>query len=223
MANKILKSLALAAGTGVALGFSASMGRRRNIETPLAQPGDANGIDAIDAIEMRLQKQAMEIATLRAEVDASGRRASAEVVDLERRIANTRAELPAAIEATIAPRVAELRTRLQSEMREAAADGLARIDLATDEKVASRIAALETTLADQSTAIGALNRRAIETDTNLQKLIASVERLCDRAGARPAPEAAAEPSFFELPFETQYKAALERDPVEPPRMFASLK
>jgi uncharacterized coiled-coil protein SlyX len=205
------------------------MGRRRNSETPLAQPGDADrsdaidATDAIDAIEMRLRNQAKEIATLRAEVDESGRRASAEVVDLERRIANARAELPAAIEAAIAPRVAELRTRLQSEMREAAADGLARIDSAIDEKLASRIAALETTLADQSTAIGALNRRAIDTDTNLQKLIASVERLCDRAAARPAPEPVAEPSFLELPFQTQYEAALEREPAEPPRMFASIK
>jgi uncharacterized coiled-coil protein SlyX len=222
MANRILKGLALAAGTGVALGFGASLGRRRNAETPLAPTVDA---DTIDEIEMRLQSQAKEIAMLRAEVDESGRRASTEVAALERRFANARAELPAAIEATVNPRVAELRTRLQSEMREAAASGMARIDQAIDEKLASRIAALETTLADQSAAIGSLNRRAIETDTNLQKLILSVERLCDRAGARltPEPKPAGEASFFDLPFKAQYEAVLEREPAPSPRMFAYIK
>ena len=219
MANRILKGLALAAGTGVALGFSASLGRRRNNEKPAA-PVDA---DTVDEIEMRFESQAKEIATLRAEVDESARRAATEVAALERRFADARTELPAAIEATINPRVAELRTRLQTEMREAAASGMARIDQAIDEKLASRITVLETTLADQSTAIGSLNRRAIETDTNLQKLIASVERLCDRAGARPAPEPAAEPSFLELPFQAQYEAAMEREPATPTRMFASIK
>jgi uncharacterized coiled-coil protein SlyX len=222
MANRILKGLALAAGTGVALGFSASMGRRRNTETPLAASADA---DAIDGIEMRLQNQAKEIAMLRAEADESGRRASTEIAALERRFASTRAELPAAIEATLNPRVTEMRARLQSEMREATASGMARIDRAIDEKLEGRITALETTLADQSASVGSLNRRAIETDTNLQKLILAVERLCDRAGARPAPEtaAAAEPSLLDLPFQAQYKAALEREPATTPRMFASIK
>jgi uncharacterized coiled-coil protein SlyX len=222
MANRILKGLALAAGTGVALGFSASMGRRRNIETPLAASADA---DAIDEMERRLQSQAKEIALLRAEVDESGRRASTEVAALERRFASARAELPAAIEATLNPRVTEMRARLQSEMRETTANGMAQIDRAIDEKLEGRIAALERTLADQSVSIGSLNRRAIESDTNLQKLILAVERLCDRAGARPAPEPepAAEPSLLDLPFQAQYKAALEREPATTPRMFASIK
>jgi uncharacterized coiled-coil protein SlyX len=218
MANKILKGLALAAGAGAALGFSAGLGRqRKNIssaETPPAPPHD---------LELRFERQAREIATLRAQAEESGRRASTEFTAFERRLASAREELPAAIDAVVTPRVDELRARLQSEMREAAANGLARIDQAIDEKLASRIAALETTLADQSNAIGSLNRRALETDANLQKLILSVERLCDRAGARPAAEPVAEPSFLDLPFQTQYEAALEREPATPPRMFASIK
>jgi uncharacterized coiled-coil protein SlyX len=118
-----------------------------------------------------------------------------------------------------------MRARLQSEMREATANGMARIDQAIDEKLAGRITALETTLADQSATIGSLNQRAIETDTNLQKLILAVERLCDRAGVRPAPvpEPSAEPSFIDLPFQAQLKVALEREPAPAPRMFASIK
>jgi uncharacterized coiled-coil protein SlyX len=218
MANKTLKSLAIAAGTGVALGFGATLGRqRKNVireERPPAQPTD---------LELRLERQAKEIATLRAHVDESGRRASTELTAFQHRLASARAELPAAIEAFITPRVDELRARLHEELREAADNGLARIDRAIGERIAGRIDAIENTLAEQSTAIGLLNRRAIETDTNLQKLISSVERLCDQASARPAQEPVAEPSFLDLPFQAQYEAALKREPVGPPRIFSSVK
>lgn len=217
MANKILKSLALAAGAGAALGFSAGLGRHKN--SVLKEEVSPVSVQPTD-VELRIERHSTEIARLRVEVDESGRRASTELARFERRLTSSRAELPAAIEAVVTPRVDELRTRLHADMREATASGLARIDQAIDEKVSSRIAALETTLADQSSAIGVLNRRAIETDSNLQKLISSVERLCDRAGARPAPEPAAEPSFLDLPFQSQFEAALEREPAEPPRIFA---
>ena len=190
MANKILKGLALAAGTGVALGFSASLGRQRNTETP-----------PLDDLKLGLKRQAKEIAAL------------------EQRFAKVSEDLPAAVEAAIAPRVDEVRTRLRAEMREAAAAGLAQIGQAIDVRLAGRMAALETTLGVQSSAIGALNQRALETDASMQKLISAVELLCDRAGARPAPELVAEPSFLDLPFQRQYEAALQREPATPPRMF----
>ena len=187
MANKILKGLALAAGTGVALGFSASLGQQRK----------SNADTDLEEIKRQLQRQAKEIAAI------------------ERQLANASAELPAAIEAAVTPRVEELRGRLRMEMREAAANGVAQIDRASDDRLASRIATLEQTLSDQSGAIGSLSERALETDANLQKLISSVERLCDRTDARPA----AEPSFLDLPFQTQYEAALQSESTTPPRMF----
>jgi len=216
MANRILKSLAIAAGAGVALGFSAGLGRQRK------KPADVAPQTPSDA-EMRLDDQQRELAALRAEVDASGRRAAGEFASFERRLATTRAELPAAVEAAVSQRVEDLRTRLHAEMEEKTRSGLAQIDQAIDEKLAGRIAALETTLADQSAAIGSLNRRAMETDASLQKLISSVERLCDRAGAPPVSQPVAEPSFFDLPFQAQYDEALRREPDVTPRLFASIK
>jgi uncharacterized coiled-coil protein SlyX len=219
MANKFLKGLAIAAGTGVVLGFGASLGRQRKNAPRARTAGRPTDL------ELRVDRQAKEIAALRAQADESGRRASIELTAFERRLAAARAELPAAVEAAVTRRVEELRTRLHSEIKDAGEDGLARIDQVIDEKLASRVTAIETALTHQSGAIGALNRRAIETDTNLQKLILSVERLCDSAGALPAadPRAAGEPSFLDLPFEAQYDAALQREASAPVRMFASLK
>ena len=215
MANKIPKSLAVAAGMGVALGFSASLSRRRKSEAP-SEPSD-HGLDE------HLQHQAQEIKALRAEVDDSARRASAEFAAVERHFADARAELPAAIEAVVIRRVEDLRTRLHSEMRDGTDESLARMDRAIEEKLASRIETIETTLGDQSGAIGSLNRRALETDANLQKLIASVELLCDRVGARPASTLAVEPSFLELPFQAEYKAALQNEPTSPIRFVPAFR
>jgi uncharacterized coiled-coil protein SlyX len=216
MANRILQSLALAAGAGVALGFSAGLGRQRKVVTANTAPLPSDA-------ETRIAAQAKEISALRAEVEASGQRSAAGLAGFERRLATTRAELPAAIESAVTRRVGELRTHLQDELRQTTEAGLARIDQAIDEKLSGRINALESAVADQSAAIGSMNRRAIETDTNLQRLISSVERLCDRAAPRSVPAPPVEPSFLELPLQAAYKPALEKGPVSPPQMFAAIK
>jgi uncharacterized coiled-coil protein SlyX len=224
MANRIIKGFALAAGAGALLGFSASLGRQRNhVESVDAPPEPRSDT------ELRMEGQSEAIAALRAEVDANSRRASAAFAGFEQRLAAARDELPATIDAVVARHVNELRARLHSEVSEATSASLARIDQARidqaiDEKLANRVTALETSLADQSAAIGSLNRRALETDANLQRLISSVERLCDRAGANLAPpEPLANPSFLDLPFQTEYDAALKREPDPTLRMFTAIK
>jgi uncharacterized coiled-coil protein SlyX len=67
---------------------------------------------------------------------------------------------------------------------------------------AERIGALERAVADQSKTIGGLRNQAAESDANLQRVIAVVERLCER----PAP-----PSSTVLPFEAQLAEAVQRD------------
>jgi hypothetical protein len=61
---------------------------------------------------------------------------------------------------------------------------------------------LQRAMADQLTSIGGLRDRAVESDANLQRLIAVVERLCDRPP---------KPSSTLLPFEAQLAEAVERD------------
>jgi uncharacterized coiled-coil protein SlyX len=67
---------------------------------------------------------------------------------------------------------------------------------------AERIGALERVVADQFKTIDGLRDRAAESDANLRRLIAVVERLSER----PAP-----PSSTVLPFEAQLAEAVQRD------------
>jgi uncharacterized coiled-coil protein SlyX len=67
---------------------------------------------------------------------------------------------------------------------------------------AERIGALERAMADQLKFIDALRDRAVESDANLQRLVAVVGRLSER----PVP-----PSPTVLPFEAQLAEAVQRD------------
>lgn len=81
-----------------------------------------------------------------------------------------------------------------------------KIDAQVEVRVAERIGTLERAMADQLTSIGGLSERAVDSDANLQRLIAVVERLCDRP-LQSAPTV--------LPFESELAQAAERDmPVE---------
>ena len=83
-----------------------------------------------------------------------------------------------------------------------------RIEAQIEARVSERIGVLEKTLAEQSSSIGALRDRAVETDANLQRLIVAIEKLCERSA--PAPQA--EQSSAAVPFETRRADAPQREP-----------
>jgi hypothetical protein len=213
MAIKILKGLAVVAGTGLAIGF----GNKRRKQAPWVSDKSDSGfpiqplLERLDRIEARMsavearpvseagsdglaqldhvvQRQTQDLQTLR--------------VQVERRFAEVAKEVPAILESLLDPRVEDLRTRLRAEMRESVESTLVSFERKLDHKVSVRIATLENSLIDQSTAVTALGQRAIEAEENFQKLISAVERLCE-SRERPV---------LDLPFERQLSEAFQRQP-----------
>ena len=93
-------------------------------------------------------------------------------------------------------RMEELEARLARLQQEAASS------VEVKDVAAERISTLERAMADQLKTIDGLRHRVAESDAHLQRLIAVVERLCER----PAP-----PSSTVLPFEAQLAEAVQRD------------
>ena len=151
MAGRILKGLAVAAGTGLAIGLG---GERRRIHSM-----STDNIPAIEPLLERLDRIEARITV----VESSK-------MDL----------LEATLEATLLPHVENLRARLHAEMLEAMETALAAFEKSIDSKVSIRVSTLEKALIDQSAIVTALSERAIAAEENFQKLISAVERLCER-------------------------------------------
>jgi hypothetical protein len=194
MASKILKGLAVAAGTGLAIGF----GSKRRSQAPSMSDASDNSpaiespLDRLDRIEARMSaveaRPIFSIETLQ--------------VRMDQRFAEVAGEVPAMLESLVGPRVEDLRGRLLAEMWESVEATLASFEQTLDNKVSLRTSALEKALIDQSSTITTLGRRALEAEETFQRLISAVERLCQQKD-RPVPE---------LPFERQLTEAFQRQP-----------
>jgi hypothetical protein len=187
MSSRILKGFAVAAGTGLAAGFS--RGRKR--QSLLMNQDDPALIARLERIEDRLD--AVE--------------------------SNNRRTLESILERTLAPYVETLRARLQIDMRESMDNRLTAFEKAIDQKVSTRMAAMEKVLIDQSTIITALSQRAVEAEENFQRLISAVERLFAQKEGAPASKAVVSPAAFETSFEKQLNDALQAGPVVVPEGF----
>jgi hypothetical protein len=75
---------------------------------------------------------------------------------------------------------------------------LTTFERAIEDKVSDRVAVIEKAMPDQSAVVAALSQRALELDLNLQRLIAMVEKLCERTGAGPDPRGWAKQSSFRV-------------------------
>jgi hypothetical protein len=87
-------------------------------------------------------------------------------------------------------RSTEIEQRLEAEIDRRHAHAMATIEKTVELRVSERIAAIERSLADQSASIDSLRERAEDTDSNLKRLIAAIERLCERTQpiiAEPVP------------------------------------
>jgi hypothetical protein len=209
MAIKILKGLAVAAGTGLAIGFGA---RRRRQAPSMSGPADSSFpiqplLERLDRIETRMSAvEARPVSDSGAQLDHFVQRQTQDFetlrVQVECRFAEVAKEVPAILESLLGPRVEDLRTRLHAEMRESVESTLASFERTLDHKVSVRIATLENALIHQSTAVTALGQRALEAEENFQKLISAVERLCERR----------ERAVLDLPFERQLNEAFQRQP-----------
>jgi uncharacterized coiled-coil protein SlyX len=229
MANRILKGLAVAAGTGLAMGFSSGRSRapsRSDLNYPSAPSEPANDdlldieplLDRIERLEARLesggasQSYALALADLERRIDENSREVALlreEISAAERRMAEStaavRAEIPAIVEQQVSVRIEALENRFSEEIAQSQKQALEIFERSIDEKISSRIGAIEKTLAGQSESIEVLKEHTAETDRNLQRLVVAIEKLCERAQLIPV-----EPSF-----EAHMDDAMQREPVTP--------
>ncbi|HEU5021180.1 MAG TPA: hypothetical protein VFT60_04795, partial [Bryobacteraceae bacterium] len=247
----ILRSLAIAAGTGLAMGLTS--GRTRTISRPravryrpavalpppppepLALPPRDEVLDiepllerverledavegmkrapadfatALANLERRIDEQTRDLGLLREQVEKAERRAMESAAAVERDLQQTRAEIPEIVERSVSARTEDLRSRFSAEIEESRERMLQVFERAIDDRISSRIGAIERTLAEQASSIDALNTRAAETDRNLQRLVSAIEKLCERTQLiSPTPA-----------FESQLQDAMrpEEPPVEVP-------
>lgn len=250
MARNFLRGFAIAAGTGLAIGFGSAFRRAKAPARPEA-PADLHRQDleplierldrmesrvaeaelrpsadlsadvaavraSISNIEQRLEEQTRELELLRIRTAEAEKLAEAEIRLTERRFKEVAASLPAEIEAAVGTRVEQVRQRLHAEIKESVASAVAAFEDSLDSRISSRITALEHKLIDQSASLADLTHRAGLADTNLQKLVDAVERLCEKRAAEPvaAPAPAPtpqEPTILDLRFENHLQQALSEE------------
>ncbi|HEY4089373.1 MAG TPA: hypothetical protein VGM43_25765 [Bryobacteraceae bacterium] len=264
MANVILRGLAIAAGTGLAMGLTS--GRTRTISGPRAvrfrpaialppPPQEPLALtsrdevldiepllerverleDAVDGmkraptdfaaslakLERRMDEQTRDLALLRQQVEQAELRTVESVAAVQRDVEQTRVEIPEIVERTVAARTEDLRSRFAAEIEQSRERMLQVFERAIDDRISSRIGAIEHTLAEQAGSIEALHTRAAETDHNLQRLVSAIEKLCERTQLIPSP--AAEPAPPPAPyaaraFESQLQDAMRRDSLPKPEL-----
>jgi uncharacterized coiled-coil protein SlyX len=247
MANVILRGLAIAAGTGLAMGLTS--GRTRTLSGPRAvryrpatalppPPSEPFALpardevldiepllerverleDAVDGmkrapaaapadfaaavanLERRIDEQTRDLELLRQQVEKAERRAMESAAAMRRDLEQTRVEIPEIVERSVAARTEDLRSRFSAEIEQSRERMLEVFERAIDDRISSRIGAIERTLAEQAGSIEALNTRASDTDRNLQRLVSAIEKLCERAQLIPP-----------APFESQLQDAMRRE------------
>jgi hypothetical protein len=166
---------------------------------------------AIADLERRVNENSRELELLRRSITEAEGRMTESVASAERRLEQTRAELPALIEPNVTARIDVLRSRFTAEIEQAHQRTLEVFERTISEKISSRIDSIENALAEQAGSIEALGVRAAETDNNLQRLVTAIERLCERAQLIPP----ASEQFGRTPFESRLNEAMKRDPAVP--------
>jgi hypothetical protein len=208
--SQFLKGLAITVGVG--LGCTAgSLGkaspRRNRAETQVPSPGEepfiASAIappertDSVPAllsgVESRLQEQEAQFRILRARATETEKRSVTALELVKENLQQLRQGAQSVVEKVVTERMAAMESRLQAEAQESWTRSRAALEQAVERKVADRIGSLEQTMADQTESIGALRTHAEDTDKNLQRLIAAVERLCENTAGQPLQNAAPPP------------------------------
>jgi len=173
----------------------------------------------IGAIERRAQLSggsvagAGEIEELHAQVAEHRKKVSAQVAAVEKRFEMLAREIPAVLESIVGPRVEDLRVHLRTEIQQSVGAALTRFERMVHNKLAERMAIVEKAVREQSVTVNALSRRAVESDANVQRLVAAVERLC--VGGTFDSLGLSEPSFVDLAVKAPPSAVRKRKPDAP--------
>lgn len=179
---------------------------------------------ALADLEARIEQNTRDLELLREQIITAEQRMSESVASVERSIAQTRSEIPVFVEEHVSARIEDLENRFAVELEQTQQRTLEVFERAIDEKISSRIGSIERALAEQGQSIQLLNTRTADTDSNLQRLVMAIEKLCDRAQLLPPSAQESRPQEPQLPFEQQMNEArmnearineaMRRDPVE---------
>jgi hypothetical protein len=215
-----MKSLAIAAGAGVAIGIcTTANGSRRAPARPRVSgngtsPRHEVSSDSLIDIEPLLSRlEAME----RRFEGAAGPRPVVDVTELTRRIDAQDAELER-LRALVDDRATQIQSKLEAEMDERHQRSFAALEQKVEIAIGDRIAAVERKLMEHSDSIEDLRERAQDTDANLKRLILAIEKLVERTQpiaqqpvqAAPPPPAA---PFVVPPFETHLNEARRKEGI----------
>ncbi|MDP9054863.1 MAG: hypothetical protein M3N93_11275 [Acidobacteriota bacterium] len=166
-------------------------------------------------LEMRVRLHARDIETLQMQMNESRQRAADEFTLVKKRFREISQEVPALLESMLIPHLTSIREGMHAEIEKFLAQKLTALEDAMENRISHRMASLEQALIDQAGIITTLSERAIESDSNLQRLISAVEKLCARTEARSEGR--------ELPFETELAEAAGRQPEPPQRIDAGFR
>jgi len=227
--GSFLKTLAIAAGAGVAFGLCTSLqpsqaGSRLAPRRQPVRPEDTPKCSVFDgSIDISPLLDRLESIERRFDATAATPPPVAAVSELTRRIDAQDAEI-GRLRDMVDIRAAEIQGRLEAEMDERHQRALETIEKTVEFKVSERIAALERALGEQSASIDALRTRAQETDSNLQRLIVAIERLCERTQVLqspvPTPVPVPAPGPVVVPFSAHLEEVIETE-VDPAAVFRS--
>jgi len=132
-----------------------------------------------------------------------------------KKLAVVEQQLSLRIEAQVGGRMAELEQQLRGEFEQVHARTVDAFVQTIENRVIGRIGTLESSLVNQAQEITVLREKTTKTDESLKKLLAAVERLCERAEERaqvplvtpPAAEEAA-PAQAQESFAAHYQRAI---------------
>ena len=147
--------------------------------------GYADALAVTPELDRRLIEHEARFETLRASLSETEKSSAATLQLVCGNLDHLRDEIPALIEANLAKHVTALESRLQTGAMESWNQSVVLFEQTMEQKTADRIGSLAKVLLEQSEAIGALRSRAEDTDGSLQRLVAAVERLCERGFATP--------------------------------------
>ena len=230
MASTIVKGLTVAAGLGLAIGIGSGNRRaeenRMGTKLPDEAPEAGSIAERLERIEARMSAiearsggsadsgAGSEIEALHAQVTEHRKKVAVQVAAVEKRFEMLAREIPAVLESIVGPRVADLRTHLRTEIQQSVGASLAKFERTINNKLSERMATVEKAVREQSVTVNALSRRAVESDANVQRLVAAVERLC--TGGTFDPSTLREPSVVEqLAMKDQAPPAAKRKPAAP--------
>jgi prefoldin subunit 5 len=208
MANRILKRLAIAAGTGLAVGMNAGRPRTlREAPIPLPKPVTSDPAPPLtraesgdDFLDLNIDPLLDRLEAIEAQIEMFERQAAASadrlrtvdeyaarLATLERR-AEENAHALAALRESVnsaernnAVRTDDLRERFRIEIQQSERRILSTFERTIDEKILANTTRLERSLAEHTGSIAALSVRASEADNSLQRLAMALEKLCERA------------------------------------------